>query len=37
LAATILAKRKSYYEALEAANKKNEITAWLALFGRNGD
>jgi Fic family protein len=32
LAATILAKRKSYYEALEAANKKNEITAWLAWF-----
>jgi Fic family protein len=32
LAATILAKRKSYYEALEAANKRNEITAWLAWF-----
>ena len=32
LAATILAKSKSYYEALEAANKKNEITAWLAWF-----
>ena len=32
LAATILAKRESYYEALEAANKKNEITAWLAWF-----
>jgi Fic family protein len=32
LAATILAKRKSYYEALEAANKKNEITGWLAWF-----
>jgi Fic family protein len=32
LAATILAKRKSYYEALEAANKQNEITAWLAWF-----
>ncbi len=32
LAATILAKRKSYYEALESANKKNEITAWLAWF-----
>jgi Fic family protein len=32
LAATILAKRKSYYEALEEANKHNEITAWLAWF-----
>jgi len=32
LAATLLARRKSYYEALEAANKKNEITAWLAWF-----
>lgn len=32
LAATVLARRKSYYEALEAANKKNEITAWLAWF-----
>jgi len=32
LAATILAQRKSYYEALEAANKHNEITAWLAWF-----
>jgi Fic family protein len=32
LSATILAKRKSYYEALEAANKQNEITAWLAWF-----
>jgi len=31
LAATILAKRKSYYKALEAANK-NEITDWLAWF-----
>lgn len=29
LAATILARRKSYYEALEAANKENEITHWL--------
>jgi Fic family protein len=29
LAATILARRKSYYEALEAANKENEITRWL--------
>jgi Fic family protein len=32
LAATILAKRKGYYEALEAANKNNEITAWLSWF-----
>ncbi len=32
LAATILAKRKSYYKALEAANKQNEITDWLAWF-----
>jgi Fic family protein len=32
LAATILARRRSYYEALEAANKQNEITAWLAWF-----
>jgi Fic family protein len=29
LATTILARRKSYYEALEAANKENEITRWL--------
>jgi Fic family protein len=32
LAATILARRKSYYEALEAANKDNEITRWLMWF-----
>jgi Fic family protein len=32
LAATILARRTRYYEALEAANKKNEITGWLAWF-----
>lgn len=32
LAATILARRKSYYEALEAANKENEITPWLMWF-----
>jgi Fic family protein len=32
LAATILARRKGYYEALEAANKKNEITSWLMWF-----
>jgi Fic family protein len=32
LAATILARRKSYYEALEAVNKENEITRWLTWF-----
>jgi Fic family protein len=32
LAATILVKRRSYYEALEAANKRNEITEWLVWF-----
>ena len=32
LAATILVRRKGYYAALEAANKKNEITPWLAWF-----
>ena len=32
LAAAILAHRKSYYAALEAANRQNEITAWLAWF-----
>ncbi len=32
LAATILAKRSEYYKELEAANKKNEITAWLLWF-----
>jgi Fic family protein len=32
LASTILARRTRYYEALEAANKQNEITAWLAWF-----
>jgi Fic family protein len=29
LAATILARHKDYYEALEVANKENEITRWL--------
>src|SRR5205807_3181909 len=29
LAATILLRRKAYYAALEAANKRNEVTAWL--------
>ncbi len=32
LAAAILARRKAYYEVLEAANKQVEITAWLAWF-----
>jgi Fic family protein len=32
LAATILARRKSYYAALEAADRQNEITNWLAWF-----
>ena len=32
LAATILARRASYYVALEAANKRNEIANWLAWF-----
>jgi len=32
LAATILIKRKAYYEALEANNKQNEITPWLSWF-----
>jgi Fic family protein len=32
LAATILARRARYYAALEAANKANEITDWLAWF-----
>lgn len=32
LATTILAHRKNYYAALEAANRKNEITPWLLWF-----
>jgi len=32
LAATILARRARYYDALEDANKANEITSWLAWF-----
>jgi len=32
LASTILARRKAYYEILEAANKRNEISAWLSWF-----
>ena len=33
LAATILVRWASYYNALEAANRQNEITNWLAWFG----
>lgn len=32
LSTTLLARRKSYYDALEVANKANEITRWLAWF-----
>jgi Fic family protein len=32
LAATILLKRKAYYNQLEAASKDNEITSWLIWF-----
>lgn len=32
LAATILSRRRAYYDALEAANKHIEITEWLAWF-----
>src|SRR5437762_8868674 len=32
LAAAILARRKNYYETLEASNKQNEITNWLMWF-----
>ena len=32
LAATILARRARYYDALEAANKTNDVTSWLAWF-----
>ncbi len=32
LAATILVRRKNYYEMLEASNKQNEITNWLVWF-----
>lgn len=32
LATTILARRKNYYDVLEAANKQNQITNWLAWF-----
>jgi len=33
LATAILAHQKSYYEALERANKRNELTEWLTWFG----
>lgn len=36
LAATLLAHRKAYYAALEAANKTNEISDWLAWFAGIG-
>jgi len=32
LSPTLLARRKNYYEALEAANKSNEVTDWLVWF-----
>ena len=32
LAATILAKRRAYYEALERSNTTNELTDWLCWF-----
>ena len=32
LSPTLLARRKSYYESLEGANKSNEVTDWLAWF-----
>jgi len=34
LAYQIERKRKAYYDALEAANKKNEITDWLTYFAK---
>ena len=33
LAAAILVRRPSYYNALETANRQNEITNWLGWFG----
>src|SRR5882672_9163254 len=33
LGKTILNHHRSYYEALEAANKRNEVTDWLVWFG----
>jgi Fic family protein len=37
LSSTILTKRKEYYEALEAASRKNEITRWLCWFADIAD
>lgn len=36
IAATILARRSAYYDALEEANKQNQITDWLAWFAGMG-
>ncbi|MBS0196253.1 MAG: Fic family protein [Planctomycetes bacterium] len=36
IAATILTNRKGYYDALEAANKGNDLTDWLAWFAGIG-
>ncbi len=36
LAATMLARRRSYYEMLEASNQRNEISEWLAWFAGIG-
>jgi Fic family protein len=33
LGAAILAHHRKYYDALEAANKRNEVTDWLVWFG----
>jgi Fic family protein len=33
LGKSILAHHRAYYDALEAANKRNEVTDWLAWFG----
>jgi Fic family protein len=33
LGKTILGQHRAYYDALEAANKRNEVTDWLAWFG----
>jgi len=34
LSATLLARRKTYYQALEDASKRNEITEWLTWFAQ---
>lgn len=36
IAATMLANHRSYYDALEAANKQNDVTDWLAWFAGIG-